>query len=204
MLNEIIQSTEFISALIGSVIGGVVAGFFSILAVNKTHIHQNLLLEKSNEELISSLLQAIHDEIETVFERYQETMGARLESLHDGQPLNYYYPVVSDFFTVYNGNTFLIGKIKDNDLRRQIIRTYTLAKGMTDSFRLNNDLVNKLEFANKLFLETKLDSHKEQMIAHQHGLIIYADSLKKSHAQLKSEVKTLLRALQKNGVLNEK
>lgn len=148
-------------------------------------------------------MQAIHDELETVYERYQETMGARLESLCENEPLNFYYPLVSDFFSVYNGNTFLIGRINDNDLRKQIIKTYTLSKGMADSFRLNNDLVHKFEYTNKLYDETKQEVHKQHAIAHYNSLVSYASTLKQGHVVLKHEITALLRTLRKNGVLSE-
>ena len=131
--------------------GGLVAGYFALESVNRSFNNQREHAEESEKKLIQGFLQAIHDEIETIYERYQETMGSRLESLPDGSALTFYYPVVSDFFSVYNGNTFLIGRIPNNDLRKQIIRTYTLSKGMVDSFRLNNDLVYKFEHSNKIY-----------------------------------------------------
>lgn len=103
-------------------------------------------------------------------------MGARLESLPENNALIWYYPLVSDFFTIYNSNGFLIGKIPSNNLRKQIIKTYTLSKGMADSYRMNNDLVAKFD---------------------------YAKTLKESHKTLKTEIASLLRELRKNGVLNE-
>ena len=75
---------------------------------------------------------------------------------------------------------------------------------MVDSFRMNNDLVAKWEFAEKLYAESKSDIHKEQAIAHYSALVDYAGALKESHKSLKSEVTSLLRQLRKNGVLNEK
>lgn len=130
-------------SVISAVIGGIIAGYFSLRATNQSHANQKEIAENNELQVIKSLLQAIHDELETVFENYQATMGNRIESLQDGQPLFWYYPLVSDFFNVYNGNTFLIGRIKDHDLRKNIIKTYTLGKGMIDSYRMNNDLVQK-------------------------------------------------------------
>lgn len=199
MLNDLVQSREFVAA----VIGGLIAGFFSILATIMAFKNQRTQVDEGEKVIINSLLQAIHDEIETVYERYQETMGARLESLAENEALNFYYPLVSDFFSVYNGNTFLIGRIKNNDLRKQIIKTYTLSKGMADSFRLNNELVHKFEYANKLFEETNQEVHKKHAIAHYSSLISYASTLKQSHTHLKLEISDLLRTLRKNGVLSE-
>lgn len=130
-------------------------------------------------------------------------MGATLESLDKGHGLSYYYPLFSDFFSVYNGNSFLIGRIPNNDLRKQIVKTYSLAKAMIDSYRLNNELVSKWEFSEKFYAESQQEVHKNQVAAHYAALIDYAKSLKESHKILKQEVAGLLRELRKSGVLNE-
>ena len=195
--------SSFGAAIIGAVIGGLIAGYFALRATNKSHENQQKLSTHNDELAMAGYLQAIHDEIETVFDRYQESMGARLESLDDREALAYYYPLVSDFFTVYSGNSNLIGRVESNDLRKQIIVTYTLARGLVDSYRMNNDLVSKWEYSEKLFSESQLEVHKDQAIAHYASLIDYAKELKNLHALLKNEVSALLRELRKNGVLNE-
>jgi len=196
--------SSFSSAITGALVGGLTAGYFALEATNRAHKNQKKHADENEEKLIQGLLQAIHDEIETVYERYQETMGANLESLDDGKGLTFYYPLVSDFFSVYNGNTFLLGRIQDNDLRKQVIKTYTLAKGMIDSFRMNNELVLKFEHSSKVFEETKQDIHKQHALAHYNTLVEYAKILKKSHQSLKQEISLLLRTLRKHGVLSEK
>lgn len=194
----------FGSAITGAVLGGLITGYFALKSTKKAHDNQLKQATKNEEKLIQGLLQAIHDEIETVFERYQETMGAKLESLKDGEALLLYYPLVSDFFTVYNGNSFLIGRIPDNDLRKQIIKTYTLGKGMVDSFRMNNDLNQKFEHWHQVFQESKSEIHQQKAAALRGALVEYAKTLKTTHQQMKSETALLLRSLRKHGVLSEK
>jgi predicted deacylase len=194
----------FGSAITGAVLGGLITGDFALKSTKKAHDNQLKQAARNEEKLVQGLLQAIHDEIETVFERYQETMGAKLESLKDGEALLLYYPLVSDFFTVYNGNSFLIGRIPDNDLRKQIIKTYTLAKAMVDSFRMNNDMNQKLEYWHQVFQESKNQIHQQKAAAQLIALIEYAKTLKTSHQQVKAEITQLLRALRKHGVLSEK
>ncbi|MCM7502925.1 hypothetical protein [Enterobacter kobei] len=190
-------------SVISAVIGGIIAGYFSLRATNQSHANQKEIAEQNELQVIKSLLQAIHDELETVFENYQASMGNRIESLQDGQPLFWYYPLVSDFFNVYNGNTFLIGRIKDHDLRKNIIKTYTLGKGMIDSYRMNNDLVQKTERWNFVYTETQQQIHLDRLCAQQQGLIEYARTLKTQHYELKEHVNLTLRALRKSGVLTE-
>lgn len=194
----------FGSAISGALVGGFTTGFFALITTKKAHDNQLDHAKENEEKLIQGLLQAIHDEVETVFDRYQETMGSRLESLKDGDPLLTYYPLVSDFFSVYNGNSFLIGRIPDNDLRKQIIKAYTLGKGMIDSFRMNNDLNQKLDHWHQVFQESKSDVHKERAKAHFKSLVDYAKVLKETHQQVKVETANLLRSLRKYGVLSER
>lgn len=192
------------AAIGGSVTGGIITGVYSLKTTDRSFYNQRRHTEELEERTISGLLQAIHDEIETVMDRYEEEMGAQVDTLKDGEPLDVIYPLVSDFFTVYNSNGFLIGRIYDNDLRKQIIKTYTLAKGIVDSFRMNNDLVGRFEHAKKIYQETRQEIHLQQANAYQEDLIEYAKNLKKSHKELKTEVNNLLRMLRKNGVLSEK
>lgn len=90
----------FGSAIIGAIVGGVITGYFALRSTKNAHENQLKQAAQNEARLIQGVLQAIHDEIETVFERYQETMGAKLESLKDGEALLAYYPLVSDFFSL--------------------------------------------------------------------------------------------------------
>lgn len=193
----------FGSAITGAVLGGLITGYFALKTTKKAHENQLEQVTQNEKKLIQGLLQAIHDEVETVFERYQENMGAKLESLKDGEALLLYYPLVSDFFTVYNGNSFLIGRIPDNDLRKQIIKTYTMAKGMVDSYRMNNDLNQKFEHWHQVFQESKNEIHQQKAAAQFGALVEYAKTLKKNHQEVKTEIAQLLRTLRKYGVLSE-
>ncbi|MDD3597178.1 hypothetical protein [Sulfuricurvum sp.] len=192
-----------ISGIYG-IIGAIIGGGFTLIGTYYTFKNQREQASENEKKIMQSLLQAIHDELETINERYQETVGSRIESLEEGKGLTFYYPLVSDYFSVYNGNTFLIGRIENNDLRKQIIKTYTLLKGMVDSFRLNNDLVQKFEHSNKIFDETQSDVHRQHAIAHHMSLVEYAKTLQKGHQSLKQEMSILLRSIRKQGVLSEK
>lgn len=197
------QILSGIIGIAGAIIGSIVGGLFTLKAANLSFKEQRNQAEENEKKIIQSLLQAIHDELETIYDRYQETMGSRLEVLSENEGLAFYYPLVSDYFSVYNGNTFLIGRIVDNDLRKQIIKTYTLLKGLVDSFRLNNDLVQKFEHSHKIFDETQQEVHKQHAQAHYDSLVRYAKTLKLSHQSLKQEIGNSLRTLRKHGVLSE-
>ena len=194
---------SLMSGLIGAVIGGILTGVFSIIAVNRTEKHNRDSQAEADSKILKGLLQALHDELESIFERYQETMGAHIESLPEEQPLLMYYPVMNDFFTVYNANAFLIGRIEDNDLRKSLVRTYVLAKGLVDSYRMNNELLSKFEHWDALFAETNNPVHQQHAQAQCDALVTYGTQLKKGHADVKKCVQDLMRMLHKRGVLHE-
>jgi len=194
---------NFGSAILGAIVGGIITGFFALISVDRAHRKNLDQAERNEDSLVKGFLQAIHDEMETITERYQETMGSNVDALKENQPLLFHYPLVNDYFAVYNGNSFLIGRIADNDLRKQIVKTYTLAKALIDSFRLNNDLVQKYEYLEQLFRETNNQVHKQHLQLRFTQLIQYAKEIKKTHEILKKESSNLLRSLRKKGVLSE-
>lgn len=106
------------------------------------------------------------------------------------------------YFTIYNANAFFIGKIKDHDLRKKIVATYSKARGLIDSFRMNNELVQKYEYAFVLAQESQTPIHQTTAQARYQSLIQYSEALKIRHAELKSIVSELLRHLRKEGVLS--
>lgn len=190
---------SFGSAIIGAIVGGILTGVFSLIATKQAYNYQKSQTKHNDSILINSLLQSINDEIETVFEQYQNTIGNSIEDLKEDEPLLFFYPIHSDYFPIYNNNCNLIGRIPNHTLRKQIIHTYTLAKSITDSFRLNNELVSKFESAKKLYEQTLVQAHQLQAYAHQKVLINYAKVLKDSHNNLIKEVNNCL-ILLKNSV----
>lgn len=148
--------------------------------------------------MIKSLLQSIHDELETLWNVYQKEMGTYLESLPENKPLLNIYVITHDYFTIYHGNSFLIGKIKNNDLRKRIITTYTIAKGLIDSYRLNNELVQKYEQLNFWYKQTYNQAILKELKTLYDTLVDYAKEIKKQHYEAKNNINVLLKMLRKS------
>jgi hypothetical protein len=184
-----------ISALIGSTV--------ALVTVYLSHRWEVSKQKEQDARTLMGLLQAVHDEIETLWDLYMEGIGHRLEELPNGQALSTYYPVTQEYFTVYNTNAFFIGRIRDNDLRKLIVSTYSKARGLIDSYRLNNDLVQKHEHAYWLFLQTNSPVHEVAVQGRLQALVNYAAALKRLHEDVKRQVQDLLRALRKERVLGK-
>lgn len=188
---------SIVAAILGSIVGGSITGYFTLRGVKQAHRNDLEKQKKDRETIIRGLLQSLHDEIETLWETYMKGIGVKLEALTDNQPFLFYYPVTQEYFTVYTGNSFLIGQIDDNDLRKAIITSYTKARGLIDSYRFNNDLLQKYEYWSFLFQESKNPQHATNRDAYLKTLINCAKDLKISHDELKGDVNNLLRMFRK-------
>lgn len=191
------------NTLLSSGFGALIGSALTLVATYLAHRWQVSVQEEKDAQMLMGIMQAVHDEIETLWDLYLDGVGHHLEALGNGQPLNTFYPVTQEYFTVYNTNAFFIGRIKDHDLRKLIVSTYSKARGLIDSYRLNNDLVQKHEHAFWVFQETKNPVHQASAAAHYKALTDYAATLKKGHAEMKKQVQELLRALRKQGVLSK-
>ncbi|MDX8410975.1 MAG: hypothetical protein R8K46_03740 [Mariprofundaceae bacterium] len=185
----------------GALVGGGLTGFFTLRAADKSH-RQALDLQKQHQQkIVKGFLQAVHDEIETLWEAYQSGVGVQLEALQDGNALLVYYPVTQEYFTVYNSNGFLIGHVEDADLRKMIVQVYSAARGLIDSYKMNNEMLSKLEFWMYLYKETSNSVYEQNAQEKLAAMQLYAKSMKSSHAGLKDISSQLLRRLRKMGVI---
>ncbi len=191
---------QFLSALIGfggSIIGALVAYFAANKATAQAHKNQLELEEKRYRVELRSLLQAIHDEIETAWEIYED-YGKVLDSLEDGKPVMMQSPIGVNF-TIYAMNCHRIGQIEDHDLRKLIITTYARAFEQVACIQENNRMLTRRDF----LLSTD-DMSAEHRIEEQQGqLDFYGGVLKRNHFELRKLKDQLLRSLHKRGVLSD-
>lgn len=127
-------------ALLSSGVGAFIGSALTLAGAYLVHWLEKKETTRKEAEHLLGLLQGIHDEIETLWESYSTSIGAHTEALPDNSPMLMFWPITQDYFTIYNTNAFFIGKIKDHDLRKQIVATYAKARGLIDSFRMNNEL----------------------------------------------------------------
>jgi hypothetical protein len=128
---------NLLSAIIGAVIGGGVTVWAQIRSAD----NQRKLEERSEAVMIHGFVQAIADEITSVWERYSEDIGPHLKDLPEGQAATV-FPLQQSYFVVFDSSASLIGRIPDAKLRQQIIATYIEAKGFVDSMRYYERLVD--------------------------------------------------------------
>jgi hypothetical protein len=110
----------------------IITGVFVVLAAYLGAIHANYLnkqAEKRNEENFEkSIIQSIQSELQTLHDLYINIFVNGLESLEQGEFYTWTWTARQDFFSVYHSNGFFLGKIRDEILRKTIIKTYITLK----------------------------------------------------------------------------
>lgn len=185
---------NFISGLVGAAIGGAATLVGAKWQLSEAEAGQ----KKREDKHHAAILRAIHDELETLWDHYLKTVGNQIAALPKDKPFNAYWPVSNDYFVVFNSNAVFLGHIEDSDLRKSLIVAYSAAKGLVDSFRLNNAMVEKLELAHQAAALNPNDVTNRIAAVHLQTLTNYGAKLREGHAQVDAAVADALRRLRKS------
>lgn len=182
--------------LMSALVGGAVAGYFALLGVKRAISADREIQRVAEEKEIQGVLTALYHEIETLWERCMDTAGRQLESLNQGEMLNMFYPVFQDYFTFFHANAAIIGRIPNSSLRKSIVATYTKGKGLNDSYKMNNAM---LEDFNKLAAQgdyIAADGVHLRILQEQGQILVqYASAIREAHDDVKDNVAALLKSL---------
>jgi hypothetical protein len=179
-------------AVIPGLIAGLITGGCMWIALLIQHKHERDMQAHKEEVEINAFIHAVMAEVEMLWESYYEGAGKRLEALEKGKAFMYFYPISQDYFTIYNGNSFLIGKIGHARLRRVIVETYTKARGLIDGFRLNNDMVQKWNHLDLMRQDSQNPMLIHMMWMQEQSLVHHAIKLREIHQQTKESLDHLL------------
>jgi hypothetical protein len=102
--------------------------------------------KQADDEFTRNVLRAIRRELEALAAIYDKGMGARLTNTPIGQPLDARLAITQDWFTVFSANAVNLGKV-DGAACKQIVLVYALLKGLIEEYRINNELLAKIDEA---------------------------------------------------------
>lgn len=187
------MSSELLAALIGALIGGLL----TLLANWLSHCLQSRAADRAEDTLINGFIWSIHTEVTAIHARYMETFGAIVSTSLDDTALNYHYLIQEDYFTIFNNNSALIGRIKDKKLRDEIISTYSYTKGMIDTFRQNGTIVKQREELGLSLISQSPTPHIEELNdAFEISLRAYGNQIRAGHHILMCKLKSLIQYIE--------
>ncbi|MGG1947054.1 hypothetical protein AB1286_19930 [Trinickia sp. NRRL B-1857] len=88
-----------------------------------------------------AFVEAIRDEVRATWAGYCIEIHPAVTALAPGKYFNMIYPVSTDGFSIYNNSAHMVGKIDDPQLRSLVVGTYVQARGLINSFLLNNAML---------------------------------------------------------------
>ena len=186
---------ELLSGLVGSLIGGGLAIVGAVWGVHLQHAAQAKLADKAAAVEIAGYLGALHAELTVLWTSFDTRVRPALIALPDGQVFDFQWPSRHDYFTVYNTNAHLLGRVPSVDLRALIVTTYTATKGMLESLGYNGEAVQRL--ADLRGLAGPEDPARNAQVAiSTAALVEFARGLKASDLELAGLVGALLPKLE--------
>lgn len=191
---------NLLSGLIGAFIGGLLSLVGSRMAVKWTAKVSREADEENTRCVVDGFLHSIYAEIQSLFSRYQDSMGAAIENLGDGLPMLQVYIAEEDYFTVYNANASILTHVKDNDLRHAIVDMYIIAKSLLDTYRVNNVLLKKQELFFTKAVDTNDNRYIEMYQAVIHDLVAMGGGIKQMHRRTIEQYSTLISLMHAHGI----
>jgi hypothetical protein len=173
-------------------ISGVIQGLGSLAAVAAAvGIYWRQVQERRADEKaeIAAFVQAVRDEISTLLGLYDRQIGPALRALEPGQAFNFFYPVSVDALTFYNSAASYVGKVSDPELRRLIVESYAIARGLIGSFQMNNHLLSEYQ---SLLIHYRQNDREKVLQEKAQGLVAYAADLKGQGDRVSTLVASLL------------
>lgn len=129
-------SLPFWQGIGGALIGGLIGGLFAVLAQIVANWAQRRRDRKTEHQAVTATLEAMEAELEAFQKGVLDELSGIFKDWDQkwlGQvPIN--LPSVNqNYFTVFESNAATIGRIKDPQLRQNVVNVYSTAKGLVDA-----------------------------------------------------------------------
>ena len=175
------------NALISALIGG---GLSLLGAVGAVLIDRKISRneEESKERiLLRGFINSIKTEITALW-----VDNSSLESLKEGEPFLKTVAITQDYFVIYSNNSPLIGRLKSEELRNQIVKTYTAARLLIDAYAYNNDLVREMRDLEYRSVHSGSSNLSDHIKMKRDELIKWAPEIINNYMQTKNNIEKLV------------
>lgn len=199
----------YILPFLSVLLGGVIAVFSSWLTTNRQFAEERRRKKKETDDKVKALLSSLYHELDTVWNRYQASMGVEIEKIPADATHHAFlirYPLISEYFPIYHANADKIGLIPDAALRADIVEVSIFAKALMDSYKMNNLAILEKMAANNRYYDSMpggIASTTDAGKQNDHAKLMledYGPKLRALHMECKGKAEPLLTKLKAYGV----
>jgi hypothetical protein len=170
------------------IIGALIAGCIGIFVSWLGHQFEIKRKQRAEEENVRRFLISILCEIETVWAVYMKSIGDILDQYDESNTdeyIRHFWSAEQNNFPIFDNTCQMIGQIKDEHLRRQIIMSYTAAKTIIETGKLYNIELRALIEMQRDGLNNWADGKDEILKTKQNNVIINSQIFKETHIAAK-------------------
>ncbi|EAN5735623.1 hypothetical protein EJD04_23015 [Salmonella enterica] len=132
------------NALAGTILGAVVGGGCSILAVRMTLYVERKQRHISDRREKQALTGGLADEIDCLFGMYKQLVYEPLEAVNEGDILWVRFYARQRYFSFYEARAGDVSGLSP-EVRRSVIRAYSTARSMLEGLAVHTSLLEKYE-----------------------------------------------------------
>ncbi|MCW2065485.1 UNVERIFIED_ORG: hypothetical protein M2420_000823 [Stenotrophomonas maltophilia] len=186
------------SPIVQTVIGGLIGAYAAGKAVDRQIEASRASEEKSDAAAIARLKLGLRVELEAVLKMTSQSLGPVIAEWKAEGARGVFpsvFPIESDYFTLFAKNADKLGQVEER-AAAAVIHAYIELKGMVDSFRYNNRLLEESEQA-RLKMGAPGDNSwiKKHLVSIDHQLSNYGPSLIKNYDLALASVDLALKEL---------
>ena len=180
------------SPLLAALLGGLIAGLATLIAVSKSYQNQMEFNKIKEDKELYNFQCALHDELIAYHELYLQDIGEIIKMYKEG-PLKTFLPQVVPF-TMYGQCASFLGRIDDEEYRSLIVQTYSKAEIFSDLIKWHNITAEK--YGNFYWESVALNNEKlskRKFEATAKSLKATSDNVCSLHAELYNDAEKLIK-----------
>lgn len=178
-------------------VGSIAAIVAAVLIASDQHRKSEARAIADTQTEVHNFLAGVREELCASMAAYMLQAGTALEQVPAGHPVQLWWLAPPEPFKVYNATVGLIGRVRDDELRRQIISTFVVVGGLLLTWTTHNRLFDEFEKADEATRQsiadaTQLEALEMQSWAKEKALMEYGEQLRSHHSNATTLVKATI------------
>ena len=155
------------------------------------------------DQEVNNFLSGVREELNISWMVYMSQAGQELAKTKDGQLVNFWWPPPPDPFKVYGATVGVIGRVRDDEIRQQIISTYVVVGGLMVTWATHNRLLSELNEADEELRSSSGDAaydllRRERVLKKLSTTLSYSNQLRTHQLQAVSLIEGTIGAIDRH------